>query len=132
MSDTRQQCKRRPVGRHQEQRRDTAGTGRTRLELLGNDLKEEKLRAVHLLLLSQVVAFCLMVGTILAGRLAGRRVLGQPAASCLGGFTVISSLAAVLPTRLCDVAMRTRSNRFAASIAELGRRPSPTERRCRQ
>mgnify|MGYP000893412103 CR=1 FL=1 len=40
--------------------------GRTRLELLGNEIREEKLRAVRLLLLSQVVAFCLMVGTIVA------------------------------------------------------------------
>jgi uncharacterized membrane protein YqjE len=41
-------------------------TGRTRLELLANEISEEKLRAVHLLLLSQVAAFCLMVATILA------------------------------------------------------------------
>jgi len=39
--------------------------GRTRLELLGNEIKEEKLRAVHLLLVSQLLAFCLALGTIL-------------------------------------------------------------------
>ena len=40
-------------------------TGRTRLELLGNELKEEKLRAVRLLLLSQMLAFCAALGTVL-------------------------------------------------------------------
>lgn len=41
-------------------------SGRTRLELLGNELREEKLHALHLLLIAQMGAFCLMVGTLLA------------------------------------------------------------------
>jgi uncharacterized membrane protein YqjE len=41
-------------------------TGRTRLELLGNEIEEEKLRAIHLLLIAQGMAFCLGVGTLLA------------------------------------------------------------------
>ncbi|MCM8612659.1 phage holin family protein [Accumulibacter sp.] len=40
-------------------------TGRTRLELLANEFAEEKLRALRLLFLAQVAAFCLIVGTIL-------------------------------------------------------------------
>lgn len=41
-------------------------SGKTRLELLGNEIEEEKLRAIHLLLLAQSMAFCLAVGVLLA------------------------------------------------------------------
>jgi uncharacterized membrane protein YqjE len=41
-------------------------SGRTRLELLGNEIEEEKLRAIQLLLVAQSMAFCLVVGIVLA------------------------------------------------------------------
>ena len=41
-------------------------SGRTRLELLGNEIEEEKLRAIQLLLVAQFMAFCLVVGIVLA------------------------------------------------------------------
>ena len=41
-------------------------TGKTRLELLGNEIEEEKLRAMRLLLLAQALVFCLGVATLLA------------------------------------------------------------------
>lgn len=40
-------------------------SGRTRLELLGNEIEEEKLRAMQLLLLAQGMVFCVGVGVIL-------------------------------------------------------------------
>ena len=40
--------------------------GKTRLELLGNEIEEEKLRAIQLLLVAQSMAFCLAVGVVLA------------------------------------------------------------------
>lgn len=40
-------------------------SGKTRLELLGNEIEEEKLRAIRLLLLAQGMAFCFGVGTLL-------------------------------------------------------------------
>ena len=40
-------------------------SGRTRLELLGNEIEEEKLRAMQLLLLAQGMAFCIGVGVVL-------------------------------------------------------------------
>lgn len=36
-------------------------SGRTRLELLGNELEEEKLRAIQLLLMAQGLVFCLSI-----------------------------------------------------------------------
>lgn len=40
-------------------------SGKTRLELLGNEIEEEKLRAVRLVLLAQGMVFCFGVGTVL-------------------------------------------------------------------
>ena len=45
-------------------------SGKTRLELIGNEIEEEKLRAIHLLLMAQCMAFCLAVGVVLAVGLA--------------------------------------------------------------
>ena len=92
--------------------------GRTRLELLGNDLKEEKLRAVRVLLLSQVLAFSLMVGTILAITLLvvvfwDNRVL------LLSSFTVISLASGGIAYAALRRALRTDHQPLAASVAEL-------------
>ena len=92
--------------------------GRTRLELLGNDLKEEKLRAVRVLLLSQVLAFSLMVGTILAITLLvvvfwDNRVL------LLSAFIVISLTSGGIAYAALRRALRTSHQPLAASVAEL-------------
>ena len=41
-------------------------SGKTRLELLSNEIEVEKLRAIRLLLMAQGMAFCFAVGVILA------------------------------------------------------------------
>ena len=93
--------------------------GRTRLELLGNEIREEKLHALRLLFLSQIFAFCLMVGTILAVALLivvfwDHRVL------LLGGFVasffVVGGFAYVALRR----SLHSDRRLFSASIAELG------------
>ena len=94
------------------------GTGKTRLELLGNELKEEKLRAVRLLLLSQMVAFCLAVGTIL---LIGLLVVtfwesrAIVLASAAAAFIACSGFAYAALKR----AIQRPDPVFAASLAEL-------------
>lgn len=93
-------------------------TGRTRLELLGNEIKEEKLRAVRLLLLSQVAAFCLMVGTIVAVALCvivfwDNRVVVL--SSFLAFFLVLGGAAALVLKQ----SLNQPSSIFAASIGEL-------------
>lgn len=40
-------------------------SGKTRLELLGNEIEEEKLRAIQLILMAQGMVFCFGVGVIL-------------------------------------------------------------------
>ncbi|HOG02583.1 MAG TPA: phage holin family protein [Accumulibacter sp.] len=93
-------------------------SGRTRLELLGNEIKAEKLRAVHLLLVSQTVAFCLLVGILLAIALLlvlfwDNRVALLGSFSCL--FFVIAGLAYLALKRLTEAP----ENLFSTSIAEL-------------
>ena len=94
-------------------------TGRTRLELLGNELKEEKLRAVRLLLLSQLLAFCLAIGMILLVAMLvvifwESRVIVL--ACAVGLFVVGSGFAYAALKR----AMHRPDRLFAASVAELG------------
>jgi uncharacterized membrane protein YqjE len=93
-------------------------SGRTRLELLGNEIKEEKLRAIRLLLVSQAVAFCLLVGTVLAIALLlalfwDNRVALLGSFSCL--FFAVAGLAYLALKRLTEAP----ENLFSTSIAEL-------------
>jgi len=91
---------------------------KTRLELLGNEIEVEKLRAIQLILMAQGMVFCFGVGTLLAvslltalfwdSRLA---VLGASALVFVGfgGFFYVQFMRAT----------HRPENAFAASIAEL-------------
>jgi len=93
-------------------------SGRTRLELLGNELKEEKLRAVRLLLWSQMLAFCVALGTILLVCLLvvvfwEQRVVLLASTGVL--FVACGGLAYIALQR----GMRRPEHLFAASLAQL-------------
>lgn len=93
-------------------------SGKTRLELLGNEIEEEKLRLVELFLMVQGMAFCLGVGTLIAiffltALFWESRLLVLGAAAVF--FLVLGS---VFYTRF-KRAMRRSDHVFAASIAEL-------------
>ncbi|EXI74378.1 MAG TPA: phage holin family protein [Candidatus Accumulibacter phosphatis] len=95
-------------------------TGRTRLELLGNEFAEEKLRALRLLLLAQVAAFCLIIGTILVLGLVTifyweYRVL---LLTVLSALFLLAGGATLLVLRR---AAHGRRHLFTTSIAELER-----------
>ncbi len=93
-------------------------TGKTRLELLSNEIEEEKLRAIQLVLMAQGMVFCFGVGAVLAvALLAGvfwdnRLLVLGVSAGCflvLGGFFfVLFKRATQRPERV-----------FSASVAEL-------------
>ena len=92
--------------------------GKTRLELLGNEIEEEKLRAMQLILMAQGMVFCFGVGSLLAIALltalfwdSRLLVLGASAALflvCGGVFYAQFKRATHRPEHV-----------FAASIAEL-------------
>jgi len=92
--------------------------GKTRVELFSNEIEEEKLRAIHLLLMAQGMAFCFAVGVLLAVGLlcallwdSRLLILGFSCAFflALGGlFYAMFKRSTQRPERI-----------FAASIAEL-------------
>ncbi len=94
------------------------GTGRTRLELLGNELKEEKLRAVRLLLWSQMLAFCVALGTILLVGLLVVVFWEQRVVLLASGGALCIACGALAYSAL-QRSMRRPDHLFAASLAQL-------------
>ena len=93
-------------------------SGKTRLELLGNEIEEEKLRAIHLVLMAQGIVFCFGVATLLSvGLLAA--VFWESRLAVLGlsvGFFALIGTGFYLNFKR----LSHRPDRvFAASIAEL-------------
>lgn len=93
-------------------------SGRARLELLGNEIREEKIHAVSILLLAQMVAFCLMVGSILTVLLLvvlfwDNRVV------VLGGFTALFLAGGGFAYLSLRRSMSDPRRIFASSISEL-------------
>ncbi len=93
-------------------------TGRTRLELLSNELEEEKLRAVRLLMAAQGMLFCFGVGIVLI--VAFLVVLfWEQRLAVLGVFALLF----LVLGGVCLAALRQAARRpqkpFSASIAEL-------------
>lgn len=93
-------------------------SGKTRLELLGNEIEEEKLRLVELFLMVQGMAFCLGVGTLIAIFFL-TALFWESRLLVLGAAAVFFlMLGGVFYTRF-KRAMRRSDHVFAASIAEL-------------
>lgn len=93
-------------------------SGKTRLELIANEIEAGKLRAIQMLVMALAMAFCLGVGILLAVALLvalfwERRLL------ILGlSMAVFRVVGGVLAARLQEAARRPQKL-FAASIAEL-------------
>ena len=93
-------------------------SGKTRLELLGNEIEVEKLRAVQLVLMAQAMVFCFGVGAVLAVVLLAELfwdsrflLLG----TLVGLFLILGGVFYVMFKRATHRPDRV----FAASIAEL-------------
>lgn len=92
--------------------------GKTRLELLGNEIEEEKLRVVRLVIIGQAMMFCLGIGIVL-GVAWLTTLLWESRAVVIGGFAALFLvLAGVLVGRFREAAQR-QDRIFAASLAEL-------------
>jgi uncharacterized membrane protein YqjE len=92
--------------------------GRTRLELIGNEIALEKQRALRLLLLSQALMFCLILGTLMLLALIVLLMWDQR----IVVVTVLALLFLGLATILLAAIRRTLNPPepvFAASLAEL-------------
>jgi uncharacterized membrane protein YqjE len=93
----------------------------TRLELLSNDIAEERAHLTTLLVLGLVALFCLGVGVVLLTILIAVAFWESHRLAALGGLT---GLFLVVGAGLVWLAMhkaRTRPRLFEASLAELSR-----------
>lgn len=93
-------------------------TGRTRLELLGTELEEEKIRLVRLVLMAQAMVFCLGVGALL---LVGfiTALLWESRLAVLGGLSAAFIVLGLLFYAGFKRATQRPEAVFSASIAAL-------------
>lgn len=92
--------------------------GKTRLELLGNEIEEEKLRAIQLILMAQGMVFCFGVGTLIAVALF-TALFWDSRLLVLGVFAALFLLAGGLFFSRFKTATRRPDRVFSASLAEL-------------
>lgn len=93
-------------------------SGKTRLELLSNEIEVEKLRAIRLLLMAQGMAFCFAVGVILAVALLVALFWEQRLAVLAVCTLAFFAFGGVLLGRFRRESRRPE-RLFAASVAEL-------------
>jgi len=93
-------------------------SGRTRLELLGNELEEEKLRLIRVALLGQALTLCAGIGVVLAFTLLALSFWEQRLLIIAGGALLFLAAAALFYSALQRALNRSRPM-FDASVAEL-------------
>jgi len=93
-------------------------SGKTRLELLSNELEEEKLRAVNLLVVVLAMAFCLCAGTLIAV-LFLTALFWENRLFVLGASGVFFLFLGFVFFGMFKRAIQRPEKMFAASIAEL-------------
>lgn len=93
-------------------------TGRTRLELLGNELEEEKLRAIRQLLMAQAMVFCFGVGVLLLVALLAVLFWDSKVLVIGGCATLFILLGGFFFRALLGTTQRSKPA-FASSLAEL-------------
>ena len=97
------------------------GIFHTRLELLSNDIAEEREHLITLLVLVQLALFFLGVGILLLALMIVVAFWESHRLLVLGGLTGLFLLASVGVAWLAMHKTRTRPRLFAASLAELSK-----------
>lgn len=93
----------------------------TRLELLSNDIAEERAHLTTLLLLGLVALFCLGVGVVLLAILIAVAFWESHRLAALGGLAGFFLVASAGLAWLAMHKARTRPKLFEASLAELAK-----------
>lgn len=93
-------------------------SGRTRLELLGNELEEEKLRLIRVALLGQALMLCAGIAAVLGFALLALSFWEQRLV-IIGGGALVFLAAAVLFYSALQRALKRSRPMFDASVAEL-------------
>lgn len=93
-------------------------SGRTRLELLGNEIEEEKLRVTNMLLMALGLVFCLGVSVLLVVALL-TVMYWDSRLKVLGGFACLFVILGGLFFRALRNAAQRPAPLFSASLGEL-------------
>lgn len=93
-------------------------SGKTRLELLGNEIEEERVHILRLLFLAQSILICVIAFLVVAVEFVSV-VFIQYRAVVLGITALFFLTLAVSLALLFKTLVRRKKNTFAASIAEL-------------
>lgn len=91
----------------------------TRLELLANELQEERLRLTQLLLLGVFAAFCIGTGLILLNAFIVVLFWDDHRLVALGTLTLVYLVAGAAVAMVLRARARAGAKLFAASLAEL-------------
>lgn len=115
----------RPAGGLAHSLRRLAGTVvailQTRIELLGTELEEEKLRLGSVLVFAGAAFFLLGFGVVLLALFLTVLLWDSNRLLALGGFTAVFLVCGVVAAAVAARRARAGSRLFAASLAELAR-----------
>lgn len=93
----------------------------TRLELLANEVEEEKLRLGQLILFGSIALFCLAVGSVFLAVFVTVLLWDSHRLLALGGFAALFLGLGGAAVAMFRVRTSAGSKLFAASLAELGK-----------
>lgn len=93
----------------------------TRLELLANELQEERLRLTQMLLFALVALFCFGMGILLLAVFIAVLFWDDHRLAALGTMSVLFLALGTLMAVLLRSLARARSRLFSASLAELAK-----------
>jgi uncharacterized membrane protein YqjE len=93
----------------------------TRLELLANEVEEEKLRLGQLLLFGSIALFCLAVGSVFLAIFVTVLLWDSHRLLVLGGFSVLFLGVGGAAVVMFRARASARSRLFSTSLAELGK-----------
>ena len=97
------------------------GIAQTRLQLLSNELEEERVRTLQLVVLGAVALFCAAIGLILVTTWIVIAFWDQYRLLTVGVLAVVYFLGAAWALLALKSKAAQRSKLFSASLAELGR-----------
>lgn len=98
-----------------------SGVAQTRLELLANEVEEEKLRFGQLMLFGSIALFCLAMGSMFLAIFVTVLLWDSHRLLVLGGFAVLFLSLGGVAVVMFRARASAGSRLFAASLAELGK-----------
>ncbi len=99
--------------------RSAIGALRTRLEILGTEIEEERIRFAQLVLAAAAIAFCLQIAVLLFVIFTVVLFWETHRLATLGAFTVFFLVAGIAGIALLKRHLKRRPKMFASTLGEL-------------